>query len=280
MELTNQVATLQDEVKLLKGEIKSVLKEIRAAVLTRDNPFAADAASSFRSAGPAELPGAGGDANEAGPFHPAPAPVAAPPPVPQPAPPPEAVPQAVPQPAAITQPLPEPPAPPPQSPLVPPPPIEPPPPLPRWANPQQAVALAFEEEPAEGRPQLRIVSRREAAELGDDVAAADDAALPAVAWNVTTVAGLAVWAEEALVALGPRRYHFVLELATFAELLPQEARDVLAGLAGEAPEDGWGGRPANVNECLVYLRQLEAIVHGERPTRLPRQRGRRARRIR
>ncbi len=41
MELTNQVATLQDEVKLLKGEIKSILKEIRTAVLSRDNPFAA-----------------------------------------------------------------------------------------------------------------------------------------------------------------------------------------------------------------------------------------------
>ena len=46
MDLTNQVATLQDEVKLLKGEIKSVLKEIRTAVLSQDNPFSVNSGTS------------------------------------------------------------------------------------------------------------------------------------------------------------------------------------------------------------------------------------------
>ena len=39
MEITHQIANLEDELKLLKGEIKSVLKEIRAALLNQDNPF-------------------------------------------------------------------------------------------------------------------------------------------------------------------------------------------------------------------------------------------------
>jgi hypothetical protein len=40
MEITAQIAALEEEVKLLKGEIKSILEEIRTTVLARDNPFA------------------------------------------------------------------------------------------------------------------------------------------------------------------------------------------------------------------------------------------------
>jgi hypothetical protein len=40
MEITAQIAALEEEIKLLKGEIKSVLEEIRTSVLARDNPFA------------------------------------------------------------------------------------------------------------------------------------------------------------------------------------------------------------------------------------------------
>ena len=39
MELSQQVSGVQDELKLLKGEIKNILKEIRGAVLSEDNPF-------------------------------------------------------------------------------------------------------------------------------------------------------------------------------------------------------------------------------------------------
>jgi len=40
MEITAQMAALEEEIKLLKGEIKSILEEIRTSVLARDNPFA------------------------------------------------------------------------------------------------------------------------------------------------------------------------------------------------------------------------------------------------
>jgi hypothetical protein len=40
MEITAQIAALEEEVKLLKGEIKTILEEIRTSVLARDNPFA------------------------------------------------------------------------------------------------------------------------------------------------------------------------------------------------------------------------------------------------
>jgi hypothetical protein len=40
MEITAQMAALEEEVKLLKGEIKTILEEIRTSVLARDNPFA------------------------------------------------------------------------------------------------------------------------------------------------------------------------------------------------------------------------------------------------
>jgi hypothetical protein len=39
MEITAQIAALEEEVKLLKGEIRSILEEIRTTVLARDNPF-------------------------------------------------------------------------------------------------------------------------------------------------------------------------------------------------------------------------------------------------
>jgi hypothetical protein len=42
MEITAQMAALEEEVKVLKGEIKSILEEIRSAVLARDNPFTAE----------------------------------------------------------------------------------------------------------------------------------------------------------------------------------------------------------------------------------------------
>lgn len=99
-------------------------------------------------------------------------------------------------------------------------------------------------------------------------------------WSLSTIAGLAVWAEDALGTLGPRRFQFVLELATFAELLSSDARDVLASLMDTDTLSHEHDRPLNVNECLVVLRQLEAIVHGEKVIKLPRRRGIRHRRIR
>jgi hypothetical protein len=99
-------------------------------------------------------------------------------------------------------------------------------------------------------------------------------------WSLPALAALAVWAEDALNTLGPRRFNFVLDLATFAELLSSEGREVLSGLIDVDMLSDEEDRPINVNECLVVLRQLEAIVHGEKIVRLPRRRGVRHRRIR
>ena len=42
MEITAQIGALEDELKILKGEVKSILEEIRAALLDRDSPFGAE----------------------------------------------------------------------------------------------------------------------------------------------------------------------------------------------------------------------------------------------
>jgi hypothetical protein len=43
MELGSKVNALEEEIAILKGEIKTILQEVRTAVLARENPFAADA---------------------------------------------------------------------------------------------------------------------------------------------------------------------------------------------------------------------------------------------
>ncbi len=238
MELTQQMATVQDEVKLLKGEIKTILRELRTAVLSQDNPFATDASPpAFQPvARPAsEEPGAqpaDPDAEEettelpvelpAMPFDgPAPSPIAAPA---------ASAPQSAAGPGgAIGAPLPTP---------------EPQPPTP--------IHPEAEGDAQPGEP-------------------------PAKRWNLLTIASLTAWAEDSLAALGSKRYQLVLELATFAGLVSQDVRDVLSRLdQAESPEKD-EGRSMNINECLVVLRQLEAILDGEKVTKLPRRRVRRSR---
>jgi len=337
MELNSQVATLQDEVKLLKGEIKAVLKEIRTAVLSQDNPFSVDTAlptppRPARSAEReeevvkvkhiAEVP----DVESIG-IPTFGAPVAAQPAIPAPAQPPAPIPP----PAAAAQP-PAPQAAPVQQPMPIPPPAAPAqPPAPsvtniiRYPGPpgQQSTPAAFSQ-PAPGpgpallasqtpvmdeggATQLNSEGYSEAASpspaaTGDDAAGDEYEDAPAAAerparqrqpartrqpegndqpaWTLSSVAGLAVWAEEALETLGPRRYRFVLKLAAFADLLPDEARELLTELDDSGEDDPGDDVPVSVNDCLVVLRQLDAIVHGERVIRLPRRRGSRLRRVR
>ncbi len=328
MELTNQVATLQDEVKLLKGEIKSILKEIRTAVLSQDNPFSVGLEAvqvpneQSRESTPAQepaLPAPAPKPIEPAPIVPAPlapaplAPAFQVPPMPQmnsPQPPimiqggaPPAPNWAGPVPASQ-------PAPAPFTPSAAPAPLAPPikqsePDAPALAPPKSArraaevEALEAEEpeemeavEEADNEPipirsakkQVRRAKQQDEQSLDEEAALeAAPVAAPArerPAWSLPTIAGLAVWAEDALVTLGPRRFQFVLELATFAELLSSDAREVLASLIEADTLSHEDERPLNVNECLVVLRQLEAIVHGEKVIKLPRRRGIRHRRIR
>ncbi len=215
MEITSQIANLEDEVKLLKGEIKSVLKEIRAAVLSQDNPFSMNAISlTSPSASPALA---------------------------QPVPPPahEAAPQGS-------------------------------PPLSFPAPPRPEVAAEppqiFHEEPAARRRAPEAARPRE-----DAPDPADDDKRP----SLLTIASLLGWVEDTLISLGPCRFRLTLELAYFAELLSPEVRDVLRDLPQLWPDATEPERPLSVNECLLVLRQLEAILQGEQVTRLPRRRARR-----
>lgn len=59
MELQNRVTALEEEVGILKGEIKAILQEVRVAVLARQNPFmdnSTDAPPSFAAIPPASSP--------------------------------------------------------------------------------------------------------------------------------------------------------------------------------------------------------------------------------
>jgi hypothetical protein len=216
MELNQQIATLQDEVKVLKGEVKNILKEIRAAILSRDNPFAPEGTPQLRplalpgTDAPASPSGAGASDPGDGPFQaaPAPAPAEAPAPWIEAA---AAAPVAV---AAVAPAVPT---------------IE--------APPAAPVARAYEE-PAPPR------------------------------WSLLTIATLTAWAEEAVQALGRQRFQMVLDLATFAGIVTNELRDVLNQVARLAPAGEKHEQPTTINQCLVLLRQLEAILNGEDPGEL------------
>lgn len=328
MELTNQVATLQDEVKLLKGEIKTILKEIRTAVLTRDNPFAAGLDSmAIGGVAPAASPitslpiePARPEPAQAAPTHqgesqapPPAAPTAGEGQAPAPTLPPQEGPPSWPSspprqgpagpiiiqgggggPAAPAWAGPVPPPQPAPAPFVPAAYTPPQPgpaaePVQTQANTQPAGwavdASAQTDEPAnevsraaESAPPRDPIPLREFQDERPEQSETPPQSQPS--WSLPSLASLAVWAEDALVTLGPRRFLFVLELATFADLISADAREVLSGLVDADVMSGEDERPLNVNECLVVLRQLDAIVHGEKVVKLPRRRGIRHRRVR
>ncbi len=276
MELNETVASLQDEVKLLKGEIKAVLKEIRTAVLSENNPFAIGLDSPALR-GPRPDSAAGQQEAPAAP--PPPAPTSQPAAWPVPPPPQAMAPQMSPMPSALpagpmapivisaggpsSAPTPQPAAP-----------AEPPATAPAELSPSPGAARqgalkepaaaatsgpvspAAEQEPIPLRPQAQQ----------------EPAKPPAQRWSLLTIAGLMAWAEDAVAAMGPRRFRIILELACFAELLPPDMRDVLGRIAQQAPQSV-EDKPMNVIECVVSLHQLEAILQGETPTKLPLRRG-------
>ena len=53
MELGSKVSALEEEIAVLKGEIKTILQEVRTAVLARENPFAVESADGLRAPSPA-----------------------------------------------------------------------------------------------------------------------------------------------------------------------------------------------------------------------------------
>jgi len=64
MELTSKIASLEEEINVLKGEIKTILQEVRAALLARENPFSLEALEPLQ---PQDLAAAGHTPGPAGP---------------------------------------------------------------------------------------------------------------------------------------------------------------------------------------------------------------------
>jgi hypothetical protein len=224
MELTAQMAALEEEVKLLKGEIKTILTEIRTAVLAHDNPFAPGGGvpvfrPAERSAADDEPPAeAQEEADDSSPE-------------PEPEPPPQRAAASEPEewPPAVAQ-------------------VETPPPQPRVepvepaASPQSGSirpAPAPDPPPA---PIAPVVQER--------------------SWSVQTIAGLVAWADETASRLGTAHLQMVLELARFADLIPSDAEEPLLKVIKLASSRK-DSAAASVNDCLVALRQLEAIFDGE-----------------
>jgi len=50
-QLESRVATLEDEGKIIKGEVKQILTEIRSAILVRENPFESESSRAFAAGG-------------------------------------------------------------------------------------------------------------------------------------------------------------------------------------------------------------------------------------
>lgn len=236
MELNQQLSGLQDEFKLLKGEIKNILKEIRGAVLSEDNPFTKGAGTpTFRAVGR-------GDAAAAEE--------------------PEAPKKEEDEVSASDEEPDEPDDGLAGGPTTPPPgapgggPTTPPPGAPGGPSNEPTLLHA-----AQGDATSEDAG--EASEKPD--------------WNMLTIASLAAWSEDALKSLGPRRFQTVLELACFANLLTSDVKDVLSKMAEISPDDAVDEKPMHINDCLVVLHQLEAILQGDKIRRLPMRRRRRSR---
>lgn len=246
MEMNQQLSGVQDDLKLLKGEIKNILKELRGAILAEDNPFTKGAGTpTFRAVGRGEKADAeepeepekeeepeSEDSTEpddstanSGPTTPPPGALGGGPPTPPagalaggPTTPPAGAPG-----GTSNEPTP--------------------------LHGTQLEASGEEDHDAPGKPE----------------------------WNMLTIASLAAWSEDALKSLGPRRFQTVLELACFAELFTSDVKDILSKMAEISPEEPADEKPMHINDCLVVLHQLEAILQGDKVRRLPMRRRRRSR---
>jgi hypothetical protein len=240
MELNAKISSLEEEVKLLKGEVKLILSEIRTAILSRSNPFSPDTGQALY---------ADPEALEARP------------------------------PIRVVKAQPE---------------EEDEEELPLAASPAEPAAETFwpedEGEPEEEEevtasilptyelpgpaPEPAPRTRKEIppprpSQLGPSPTPLREAkAAPSQAapnWSLIKVAGLMVWAEEALNQVGPERLQILLDLCEFAGYLPKTAKEALTRVMdlGLAVEEC--ATPPTTNECLVILHQLDALLQEEEP---------------
>jgi len=238
MELNAKIASLEDEVKLLKGEVKLILSEIRTAILGQDNPFAEPGQAlradpgALESRPPIRVVRVAPEDDEAEASE---------------QPPPE-TPEAIWDDEAET-PVPEPataeeePAPTPVRPVA----------------TRQAPA-----QPPEPVPVARVEPAPAPAVVAPP-AAATPAASSTPHWSLITVAGLAVWAEEAVKQIGSERLRILLDLCEFTGYLSSPAKEALLKVTSLGLQAEERTTPPSANECLVVLCQLDALMRGEEP---------------
>jgi len=241
MELNAKISSLEEEVKLLKGEVKLILSEIRTAILSRSNPFSPDTGQALyadpealEARPPIRVVKAQPEEEEEEGL-----PVAASPP----------------EPAAETF----------------------------WPEEEGEPVEVEEEvtasilptyEPPGPAPEPAPRTRKETppprpSQLGPSPTPLREAkAAPSQAapnWSLIKVAGLMVWAEEALKQVGPERLQILLDLCEFAGYLPKTAKEALTRVMdlGLAVEER--ATPPTTNECLVILHQLDALLQEEEP---------------
>lgn len=249
MELNAKIASLEDEVKLLKGEVKLILSEIRTAILGQDNPFT-DPGQGLRpdsraldSRPPIRVVRVSNEAPE--PEAAAAEPEAAISPLDEiwedemEEPTPTTGPVAMEKPPEARQAEERPPVAKPAMSYPPPPPLVPPP-EPIAVRPVEAVVAPKLQPAPSGRPR----------------------------WSLITVAGLAVWAEEAVKQIGVKRLRVLLDLCEFTGDLSPEAKEALLKVSSLAHASTERKTPPSTNECLVVLCQLDALLRGEQPAGL------------
>ena len=240
MELNAKISSLEDEVKLLKGEVKLILSEIRTAILSRSNPFSPDTGQALY---------ADPEALEARP------------PIRVVKARPEEEEEEFPVAASPPEPAPEIPWPDEEG-------------APAEAEAEVTASIRQGNEPPHPAPEPAPRSQEEAPplrppQLGPspiplrEAKAAPSQAAPN--WSLIKVAGLMVWAEEALNQVGPERLQILLELCEFAGYLPKTAKEALTRVMdlGLAVEER--ATPPTTNECLVILHQLDALLQEEEP---------------
>lgn len=245
MELAQRLELLEGELKIVKNEVKEVLAEIRAAILDRQNPFALEGPPGF-SAPPVQVVRADAEDEED-------------------APEPENI-LAPERRAAADSPAPASRA--------------------EYAAPQAGAAY-----PSAGGhqpPEERGMTPAAADANMDGAAHHQLRVVPAgqergktegsPSWSLLTISSLMLWADDAARRIGPRRLEMMLELCEISGYIDAKLKGaLLRAVDGQAPEPE---KAPPANECLLTLRELEALLHDEQPDLLAGQLQRAARRRR
>ena len=79
------------------------------------------------------------------------------------------------------------------------------------------------------------------------------------------MAGLAVWAEEAIKQIGSKRLRILLDLCEFSGYINGPVKEALLKVTSLGLQAKERTTPPSSNECLVVLCQLDALMRGEEP---------------